>query len=158
MLESADASAAQRDLQQAWAVKAAATAAVVQRRSRWVTAGIAVFALSLLAWLAGPGPANILVLALSSLCVLASLTVRNPRWAGLLGTRARLLGRPARAARWFVAVTVLGTLALGYLINVACVVLLGDTYPVAGLVVGLLLSLTGPRFARWWFRFTATRG
>jgi hypothetical protein len=154
----ADVSAAQRDLREAWAAKAVVTAAVVQRRSRWVTASVAVFTLSVLSWIAGPGPANILVVVFSALFVLASLAVGSPRWAGLVATRARLLGQPARAVRWFVAVTALAMVALGYLINVVCVTLLHDTCPIAGLITGLVLSFAGPRFARWWFRPAANLG
>ncbi|MDP8931895.1 MAG: hypothetical protein M3O70_25820 [Actinomycetota bacterium] len=125
---------------------------VVQQRWRWVLAGVAVVAVSLLGWVTGPGPVNIVIVVLGALCVLASLLVRNPRWAGLVGTRARLTGSQARAVRWFIVVVVLGALALHYLISGGIAVIFRERFPVGGLVVGGLLAFGGPAFARWWFR------
>ncbi len=147
-MDTPDASRAQQDLQQARAVQASAMVVALRQRSRWVVAGVAVFALSLLGWLAGPGPVNIAIVVLGALCVLASLVVRNPRWAGLVGIRARLAGSQARAVRWFVVVTVLGVLALVYLINAVGVLVFREPYPFGGLVVGCLLAFGGPAFAR----------
>ncbi len=154
-MDTPEASRAQQDLQQARAVQAAVMVVALRQRSRWVVAGVAVFALSLFGWLAGSGPVNVAIVVLGALCVLASLLVRNPRWAGLVGIRARLVGSQARAVRWFVVVTVLGVLALVSLIDLVGLVgwlVFRVRYPIGGLVVGGLLAFGGPAFARWWFR------
>ncbi|MBV9846511.1 MAG: hypothetical protein JOZ47_15795 [Kutzneria sp.] len=101
-----------QDLQEAEAAQRSAVTHAVHSRSRWILAGGLVVGVSVLGWLAGPGPVNIAFLLLIAACVAASLVGRSPRWAGLTGKRVRLRGQLAGDLRWFVVATLLGVVAL----------------------------------------------
>jgi len=153
-----DPSDASRDLQEAHTVAHEAAAAVVQKRSRWALAGGAVFAASVLVWLMDPEFSNLFTLVLLVVAVVAAMLARSPRWGGLTGQRARLTGAARRRARTLSFTTMLGVVVLFLVFNTAVRLLWEETYPIAGALVGLVLALAGPPFARWWMLRPGSRG
>ena len=152
-----DPSDASRDLQEARATGQEAATAMVQKRSRWALYGIGVFAASVLVWLSNPEWSNLISVALLLVAVAAALLARSPRWGGLTGQRARLTGAARRRARTLALATMLGALALFALFNTAVQLLLEQSYPIAGALVGLVLVTAGPAFARWWMTDLGSR-
>lgn len=153
-MDPADAS---RHLQEARATEQEAATAMVQERSRWVLYGIGVFAASLLAWLSNPAWSNLITVTLLLVAVAAALLVRSPRWGRFTGQRARPTGAARRRARTLTIATMLGVLALFALFNTAVQLLLEESYPIAGALVGLVLVAAGPAFARWWMSDLGSR-
>lgn len=145
-----DPSEANRDLQEAHAAGQVAATALVQKRSRWALYGVGVFAASILVWLATPESSTLISVVLLVLVVAAALLARSPRWGVLTGQPARLTGSARRKGRTLAIATILGALALLALFNSAVQLLLEDSYPIAGALVGLVLFVVGPSFARWW--------
>lgn len=153
-----DPSDAERDLQEVDQVKREAAGALVHRRGPWAVAGIAVFAASVLFWLMSPEMGTYLSWGLVVVAVLAAVLNRSARWGRLTGNRARLTGVAGRRRRTLSLVVMLVVLALFISINTAVSHLLGQTYPISGAVVGLLLALAGPPFAKWWMTRPEKRG
>lgn len=148
---------ASRDLKDAHSMGQEAATTLVGKRSRWALYGAGVFAASVLAWSANPEWSNLITVVLLVVAVAAALLARSPRWGGLTGQKARLTGAAGRKVRSLALVTVLGALGLFALFNTAARLLLEESYPIAGALVGIVLFLAGPRFARWWMSGSGNR-
>ncbi|WP_157090924.1 hypothetical protein [Nocardiopsis listeri] len=153
-----DPSDAERNLKEVDEAKREASAALVHKRGPWAVAGIAVFAASVLFWLMSPEMGTYLSWGLVVVGLLAAVLNRSARWGWLTGNRARLTGIAGRRRRTLSLVLILVVLALFISINTAVSSLLGQTYPISGAVVGLLLALAGPPFAKWWMTRPEKRG
>ena len=153
-----DPSDAERDLQEVDHVNREAAGALVHKRGPWAVAGIAVFAASVLFWFLGPQMSPYLSWGLVVLAVLAAVLNRSARWGRLTGNRARPTGVAGRRRRTLSLVVILVALALFISINMSVSHLLGRTYPISGAVVGLVLALAGPPFAKWWMTRPEKRG
>ncbi|MFC4565777.1 hypothetical protein ACFO4E_28295 [Nocardiopsis mangrovi] len=152
-----DPSDASRALREAHSVTQNASATLVQGRVRWAVAGGAVFAASVLAWLSGPGSSNLITLVLVVAAVVAAVAARFPQAAGITGQRARLTGAARRRVRTLSLVTMLGVVAMLFAFHQGVLFLLDEPYPIAGALVGLVLAVAGPRFAKWWMADPGSR-
>ncbi len=153
-----DPSDAERNLKEVDHVNREAAGALVHKRGPWAVVGIAVFAGSVLFWLMSPQMGTYLSWGLVVVAVLAAVLNRSARWGWLTGNRARLTGIAGRRRRTLSLVVMLMVLALFISINMAVSHLLGQTYPISGAVVGLVLALAGPPFAKWWMTRPEKRG